>query len=62
MIQKTKTNREKEREKERGKKRYLERVIEEHDAEQQIKEFKDNENSTDEGRADRFDGVRFGNC
>ena len=56
MIQKLKTNREREREKERGKKRYLERVIEEHEAEQQIKEY--NENSTDEGGADRFDGLR----
>lgn len=43
MIQKLKTNREREREKERGKKRYLERVIEEHEAEQQIKEYKENE-------------------
>lgn len=58
MIQKLKTNREREREKERGKKRYLERVIEEHEAEQQIKEYKENEDSTDEGRVDRFDGQR----
>ena len=43
MIQKLKTNREREREKERGKKRYLERVIEEHEAEQQIKEYKESE-------------------
>jgi len=57
MIQKIKTNRERDREKERGKKRYLERVIEEHDAEQQIKEYKINENSTDEGRTDRLDGL-----
>ena len=57
MIQKLKSNREREREKERGKKRYLERVIEEHEAEQQIKEFKDNEDSTDEGRIDRQHGV-----
>ncbi len=57
MIQKLKTNREREREKERGKKRYLERVIEEQDAEQQIKEFDLNENSTDDGGADRFDGL-----
>jgi hypothetical protein len=57
MIQKTKTAREREREKERGKKRYLERVIEEHEAEQQIEEFKKNENSTDEGRTDRLDGI-----
>ncbi len=39
MIQKLKTNRERDKEKERGKKRYLERVIEEQDAEQQIKEY-----------------------
>lgn len=58
MIQKLKTNRERDREKERGKKRYLERVIEEHEAEQQIKDFEKNEDSTDEGRADRFDGLR----
>lgn len=58
MIQKLKTNREREREKERGKKRYLERVIEEHEAEQQIKEYTNNEDSTDEGRVDRFDGLR----
>lgn len=43
MIQKIKSNREREREKERGKKRYLERVIEENEAEQQIKEFEKNE-------------------
>ncbi len=45
MIQKIKTNRERDREKERGKKRYLERVIEEHDAEQQIKEYKDKDDT-----------------
>lgn len=39
MIQKTKTAREREREKERGKKRYLERVIEEHEAEKEIKQY-----------------------
>lgn len=43
MIQKLKTNREKENEKNRGKKRYIERVIEEHEAEQQIKEFERDE-------------------
>ena len=36
---KQKTNREKENEKTRGKKRYIERVVEEKEAEQQIKEF-----------------------
>lgn len=48
MIQKLKTNREREREKERGKKRYLERVIEEHEAEQQIKEYKENKECQDQ--------------
>ena len=57
MIQKLKTNREKDREKERGKKRYLERVIEEYEAEQQIKEYKENESISDEGRVDRLDGL-----
>lgn len=60
MIQKIKTNREREREKERGKKRYLERVIEEHEAEQQIKEFDRGESIEDrpnEGGIDRLDGV-----
>lgn len=57
MIQKLKTNREREREKERGKKRYLERVIEEQEAEEQIKEYKINEDISDEGRVDRLDGL-----
>lgn len=39
MIQKLKSNREREREKERGKKRYLERVIEEHEAKEEIKDY-----------------------
>ena len=58
MMEHQKVNRERDREKERGKKRYLERVIEEHEAEQQIKEYTNNEDSTDEGRVDRFDGLR----
>jgi len=40
---KQKTNREKENESTRGKKRYIERVVEEKEAEQQIKEFDRNE-------------------
>jgi len=40
---KQKTNREKENEKTRGKKRFIERVVEEKEAEQQIKEFDRNE-------------------
>ena len=59
MIQKIKSNREREKEKERGKKRYLERVIEENEAEQQIKEFDRNENIADESGTDRLDGNRF---
>lgn len=58
MIQKLKSNREKEKEKERGKKRYLERVIEENEAEQQIKEFELDEDRPDESGADRLDGFR----
>lgn len=58
MIQKIKSNREKEKEKERGKKRYLERVIEESEAEQQIKEFDRNENVPDESGTNRLDGFR----
>lgn len=38
-----KSYKEKENEKIRGKKRYLERVIEEHEAEQEIKEYDRNE-------------------
>ena len=40
---KQKTNREKENESTRGKKRFIERVVEEKEAEQQIKEFDRNE-------------------
>jgi len=40
---KQKTNREKDNEKTRGKKRFIERVVEEKEAEQQIKEFDRNE-------------------
>lgn len=39
MTVKQKTFREKENEKERGKKRYRERLIEEEEAEQQIREY-----------------------
>lgn len=39
MTSKDKTFREKENEKERGKKRYRERLIEEAEAEKEIKEF-----------------------
>lgn len=39
MTSKDKTFREKENEKERGKKRYRERLIEEAEAEQQIREY-----------------------
>lgn len=39
MIQKVKTQRERESEKTRGKKRYIERVVEEQEAEQEIKEY-----------------------
>ena len=41
MTIKQKTFREKESEKERGKKRYRERLIEEEEAEQQIREYRE---------------------
>lgn len=48
---KQKTNREKENESTRGKKRYIERVVEEKEAEQQIKEF---ESTKRDPNKDRF--------
>lgn len=39
MIQKTKTRRELDSENKRGKKRFLERKVEEHEADEQIREF-----------------------
>ncbi len=56
---KQKTNREKDSEKTRGKKRYLERIVQEHEAEEEIKTFDRGsiiEDSTNEGGTDRFDG------
>ena len=38
-VRKEKTSRERELEKERGKKRYIERVIEEHEADEEIREY-----------------------
>jgi hypothetical protein len=55
---KQKTNREKENESTRGKKRYIERVVEEKEAEQQIKEFDRNEDITDERGVGGLDGFR----
>lgn len=55
---KQKSGRELDREKSRGKKRYIERVIQENEAETEIKEFDLNEDIPDEGGADRFDGFR----
>ncbi len=53
-----KSYKEKETEQKFGKKRYLERVIEEQEAEQEIKDYDRNEDITDEGGADRLDGLR----
>lgn len=50
-----KTYKEYDTEKNRGKKRYIERIIEEKEADKEIKEYED---STDESGTDRLDGER----
>jgi hypothetical protein len=56
---KEKTYKERDNEKARGKKRYQERVIEEHEAEKEIKEFDRHEDIPNESRTDRQYGVGF---
>jgi hypothetical protein len=60
MPSKEKSYKEKENEKTRGKKRYLERIVDEREAEKQIKEFDreevPDEDLSDEGRTYRHHG------
>lgn len=56
---KQKTYKERESEKTRGKKRYIERVVEEQEAEQEIKEYDRNEDIPDERELNRPYGVGF---
>ena len=51
---KQKSYKEKNNEKERGKKRYIERLVEEQEAEKEIKDYED---STNESGFDRLDGL-----
>lgn len=53
-----KTIKERDTEKKRGKKRFIERLVEEQEADNLIKDFLDNENSSDESRTHRQDGNR----
>lgn len=62
MTTKEKTFKERDNEKARGKKRYQERIIEEHEAEKEIKQYNPskeeiNENSTDERGTFGFHGL-----